>query len=72
LWSIDHLLGKDLETNNEYTRCYAIGEINKRPFLGNGSVNTPTTKEEVLKAVFSVVSVPRLYIEDPRPAELII
>jgi hypothetical protein len=26
LWLIDPLLGKDLETNNEYSRCYAIGE----------------------------------------------
>jgi hypothetical protein len=26
LWRIDPLLGKDLETNNEYSRCYAIGE----------------------------------------------
>jgi hypothetical protein len=25
LWSIDPLLGKDLETNNEYSRYYAIG-----------------------------------------------
>jgi hypothetical protein len=23
---IEPLLGKDLETNNEYSRCYAIGE----------------------------------------------
>jgi hypothetical protein len=43
---------------------------NKRPFLGNGSVNTPTT-DELLKAVFSVGSARRLYNEDHRSAELI-
>jgi hypothetical protein len=26
LWRIDPLLGKDIETKNEYSRCYAIGE----------------------------------------------
>jgi hypothetical protein len=26
LWPIDPLLSKHLETNNEYSRCYAIGE----------------------------------------------
>jgi hypothetical protein len=46
--------------------------INKRPFLGNGSVNTPITIDELLKPVFSVGSVRRLYNEDPRPAERII
>jgi hypothetical protein len=25
LWHVEPLLGKDLETNNEYSRCYAIG-----------------------------------------------
>jgi hypothetical protein len=35
-------------------------------------VNTPTTIEELLKAVFSVGSVPKLYNEDSRPAERII
>jgi hypothetical protein len=45
--------------------------INTRPLLGNGSVNTPTTIEDVLKAVFSVGSSPRLYNVNPRPTELI-
>jgi hypothetical protein len=45
--------------------------INKRLFLGNGSVNTPTTIEDLLKAVFSVGSAPRLYNKDPRTAEVI-
>jgi hypothetical protein len=44
--------------------------INKRSFLDNGSVNTPTTTGELLKAVFSVGSAQRLYNEDPRTAEL--
>jgi hypothetical protein len=44
--------------------------MNKRPFLGNGSVNTHTI-EKLLKAVFSIWSASRLYKEDPRPAELI-
>jgi hypothetical protein len=44
----------------------------KRSFLGNGSVNTPTTIEELLKVVYSVGSSPRLYNEDPRPAARII
>jgi hypothetical protein len=26
LWRIDPLLGKDLEANNEYSHCYAVGE----------------------------------------------
>jgi hypothetical protein len=26
LWRIDPLLGIDLETNNEFSSCYAIGE----------------------------------------------
>jgi hypothetical protein len=26
MWCIDPLLGKDLETNNEFSRCYAIIE----------------------------------------------
>jgi hypothetical protein len=34
-------------------------------------VNTPTTIEELLKAVFSVGSATRLYNEDPRLAESI-
>jgi hypothetical protein len=42
--------------------------INKRPFIDNGSINTPTI-EELLKAVFSVGSASRLYNEDPMPAE---
>jgi hypothetical protein len=46
--------------------------ISKRPFLGNGSVDTPTTIEDLLKAVISVRSAPRLYNVDHRPAELII
>jgi hypothetical protein len=25
LWSVDPLLGTDLYTDNEYSRCYAIG-----------------------------------------------
>jgi hypothetical protein len=25
LWHIDPLLGRDLETGNEYSRCYAVG-----------------------------------------------
>jgi hypothetical protein len=33
---------------------------------------SPITTEELLSAVFSVVSAPRLYNKDPRPAELII
>jgi hypothetical protein len=45
--------------------------INKRPFVGNGSVNIPTTIEEMFKEMFSVESAPRLYNEDPRPAERI-
>jgi hypothetical protein len=43
--------------------------ISKLPFPGNGSVNTPTTIEELLKAVFPVVSAPRIYNENPRVAE---
>jgi hypothetical protein len=31
-----------------------------------------TTIEELLKAMFSVGSAPRLYNEDPRPAELVV
>lgn len=46
--------------------------INKRTFLGNGSVNTPTTLNELLKVLFAVGSVPNLHNEDPRPAVLII
>jgi hypothetical protein len=72
LWLIDPLLGRDLETNNEYGRCCAIGESIKRPFLGISLVNTPTKIEELLKAVFSVGSAARLYNEDPRPAERMI
>jgi hypothetical protein len=41
----------------------------QRPFPGNRLVNTPTTIQELLEAVFSVGSAPRLYNEDPRPAE---
>jgi hypothetical protein len=37
-------------------------------FLANGSINTATTIEELLKAVFSVGSSPRLYNKDYRPA----
>jgi hypothetical protein len=44
--------------------------INRRPFLGNGSVNTPTI-EKLLKAVFSVGSASRVYNEDTGPAERI-
>lgn len=58
LWHIDPLL------------CSRI--INKRPFLGNGSVNTPITIEKLLKAVFSVESALRIYNEEPMPAERII
>jgi hypothetical protein len=36
---MDPLLGKALEIN-EYSRCYAIDEKTKGPFLSNGSVNT--------------------------------
>jgi hypothetical protein len=61
LLCLDPFLGKDLETNNEY---------DVRPFLSNGSLNTPTTTEELLKAVFSVGSAPMLYNEDPRPTAL--
>jgi hypothetical protein len=43
--------------------------MNKRPVLGNGSVIKPALIEELLKAVFSVGSAPRLYNEDPRTAE---
>jgi hypothetical protein len=42
--------------------------INKPPFLGNASVNTTTTIEKMLKAVFSVGFAQRLHNEDPRPA----
>jgi hypothetical protein len=45
--------------------------INKRPFIGNGPVKTPTTIEELFREMFSVESAPRLYNEDPRPAERI-
>jgi hypothetical protein len=45
--------------------------INKQSFLGNGSINTPRTIEELLKAVFSVRSAQRLYNEDLRLAERI-
>jgi hypothetical protein len=34
-------------------------------FLGNGSINTPTTIEEMLKAVFSVGFVPRIITGTP-------
>jgi hypothetical protein len=27
MWRIDSLQGKDPETNNEYSFCYAIGEL---------------------------------------------
>jgi tRNA U34 5-carboxymethylaminomethyl modifying enzyme MnmG/GidA len=43
-----------------------------RPFIGNGSLNSPTTLEELFKEVFSVGSVPRLYNEEPRSAQRII
>jgi hypothetical protein len=36
----DPLLGNDLVTSNEYSRCYCNRRINKWPFLSNGSVNT--------------------------------
>jgi hypothetical protein len=39
-------------------------------FLGNGSLNTPKI-EKLMKAIFSVGSVPMLYNEDLRSAELI-
>jgi hypothetical protein len=58
LWHIDPLL------------CNR--RINQRPFLANGSVNTPTTIEELLKVVFSVEFAPKIRNEDPRPAERII
>jgi hypothetical protein len=37
--------------------------------LGNGSIDKPTTIEKLFKAVFSLGSTPRLYNEDPKPAE---
>lgn len=43
--------------------------IDKRSFLVNGSLNTPTKIEELLKSVFSVSSAPMLCSEDHRPAE---
>jgi hypothetical protein len=43
------------------------GQINKRPFLGNGSINTHTKIAELLKTVFSLGSSPRLHNEDLRP-----
>jgi hypothetical protein len=55
----------------KYSRLLFNRRINKRPFLGNVSVNTPTIIEKLLEAVFSVGS-PRLYNEDPRSAEWII
>jgi hypothetical protein len=36
------------------------------------ATNTKAKIEELLETVFSVGSVPRLYNEDPRPAEIII
>jgi hypothetical protein len=55
LWCIDPLL------------CNR--QINKRPFLDNGFVNTPMIIEELLKAEFSLWSAPKLYNGDPRPVE---
>jgi hypothetical protein len=46
--------------------------INTRPLLGNESVNTYTTIEELLKAAFSVGSALGLYNEGPRSAEWMI
>jgi hypothetical protein len=43
--------------------------MNKRPLLGNGSVNMTITIDELLTVVFHVGSAPRLHNEDPRPAE---
>jgi hypothetical protein len=43
--------------------------INRRSFLCNGLENMYTTTEQLLKEAFSVGSGPRLYNEDPRPAE---
>jgi hypothetical protein len=37
LWRVDPLPAKDLETNNEHSRCYAIG---KQTGVYNDSVNT--------------------------------
>jgi hypothetical protein len=45
--------------------------INKRPFLSNGSVDTPVTIENLLKAVFFVEPAPKICNEDPRPAALL-
>jgi hypothetical protein len=67
MWRTDPLLDREIETDGEYSRCYAISESTN----GNGSINTSTTIAELLKPVFSVGVAPRLYNEDPRPAELI-
>jgi hypothetical protein len=45
LWLIDPLLGKDLKANNEYSHCYATGQINKWSFLSNSLVKTFPQKQ---------------------------
>jgi hypothetical protein len=64
LWRIDRLLGSDRETKNETTfaaRQQFLISKNRRPLLGNGSVNIPVTTdthatiELILETAFSTV-----------------
>jgi hypothetical protein len=50
MWRIDPLLGKDLETNNEYNKR----RINKRPFLSNGWVNKFPRKREAHNITYTM------------------
>jgi hypothetical protein len=70
------LLGKDLETNNDYSRCYAIGDkqtdvSEKR--LGKHvpaeTISDLSVGNRIAKAFSSVGSAPKLYSEDPRDLE---
>jgi hypothetical protein len=41
LWRTDPLLSKDLETNNEYSRCYAIDEETNGRFCATARLTRP-------------------------------
>jgi hypothetical protein len=70
LWRIDPLLGKDLKTNNKNKCCLATDSKHVNDIWAIAGQLPITTIAKLLEAVFSVGSTPKLYNEDPRPAEL--
>jgi hypothetical protein len=82
MWHVDLLLGRDLETNNEYSHCLqqasnkaAVSEQQLDKCSYKNDIHAIarqlpiTTIRKLLKVVFSVGFTLRLYIEDPRLAE---